>query len=293
MVARRPLAGRPVELARRDDGRGHPPLGTSAEAQARRDAAVGLPLHRPAGVPVQRHRLHRRPRRAPVGGRRRHRRGTIAGGRADGRGRARLEPRRHPHRVHRQPAAAAGPRRSLVGLRRGRRVARGDHDRRRRRHAVRRADLDAGRRHAPRHRRAVSARLLPDRDLGLRGGRVRRRPGRRHGPPRRERAEARRGPQQRRDPGGGDSRHPGRGRRDRPVHRAGRRLVRAVAGRASTAAANPSGSRTAASTCPAGTRRRPGIGTWSWRSARMRRPSPRSWRSRRARRLAARRRRER
>ena len=99
------------------------------------------------------------------------RRGTIAGRRADGRGRARLEPRRHPHRVHRQPPAAAGPRRPLVGVRRGRRVARGDHDRRRRRHAVRRAHLDAGRRLDPRHRRAVPARLLPDRDLGLRGGR--------------------------------------------------------------------------------------------------------------------------
>ena len=148
-----------------------PPLGAPAEAQARRDAAVRLPLHRPAGVPVQRHRLHRRPRRAPVGGRRRDGRGTIAGRRADGRGRARLEPRRHPHRVHRQPPAAAGPRRPLVGVRRGRRVARGDHDRRRRRHAVRRAHLDAGRRLDPRHRRAIPARLLPDRDLGLRGGR--------------------------------------------------------------------------------------------------------------------------
>ena len=210
VVARWPIPRRPVELARRDDGRGHSPLGASAEAQARRDAAVRLPLHRPAGLPVQRRGVHRRPRRAPVGRRRRDRRGTIAGGRADGRGRARLEPRRHPYRVHRQPAAAAGSRGPLVGVRRGRRVARGDDDRRGLGRAVRRARLDAGRRHDPGHRRTLSPRLLPDRDLGLRGGWLGRGPGRRHGPARGERPEARRGPQQRRDAGRGHPRGPRR-----------------------------------------------------------------------------------
>ena len=206
---------------------------------------------------------------------------------------ARLEPRRHPHRVHRQPPAAAGPRRSLVGVRRGRRVARGDHDRRRRRHAVRRAHLDAGRRLDPRHRRAVPSRRLPDRDLGLRGGRLGRRPGWRHGPARRERAEARRGPQQRRDAGRGHARHPGGGRRDGPVHGTGRRLVRAVAGGAPRRrGAGPADGR---SPLPVrlGRGGRPGIATWSWRSTPMPRRCPRSWRSRRARRRAARRRRER
>ena len=79
-----------------------PPLGPPAEAQARRDAAVGLPLHRPAGVPVQRHRLHRRPRRAPVGGRRRDRRGTIAG--APGR-----RPRASPPGAPTAPASRSPP----------------------------------------------------------------------------------------------------------------------------------------------------------------------------------------
>ena len=120
---------------------------------------------------------------------------------------------------------------------------------------------------------------------------VRRRPGRRHGPARRERAEARRGPQQRRDPGGGHARHPGRGRRDRPVHGAGRRLVRAVAGRAPRRRrARPADGRPPVPVRlgrGGGRGSRPGRGGPLGCDGR----SPRSWRSRRARRRAARRRR--
>ena len=45
--------------------------GRPRQAEARRDAAVRLPLHRPARLPVQRRRLHLRPRRPPVARRRR------------------------------------------------------------------------------------------------------------------------------------------------------------------------------------------------------------------------------
>ena len=56
------------------------------------------------GVPVQRRRLHRRPRRAPVAGRRRDRRRAAAGRRPDGRGEPAWSPGRHPDRVHRRTA---------------------------------------------------------------------------------------------------------------------------------------------------------------------------------------------
>ena len=54
--------------------------GRGRQAEARRDAAVRLPLSRPARLPVQRPRVHRRPGRAPVAGGRRDRRGPPAGG---------------------------------------------------------------------------------------------------------------------------------------------------------------------------------------------------------------------
>ena len=52
---------------------GPPPPRPAAQAQARRAAAVRLPLHRPARLPVQRRRVRRRPGQPHLAGRRRRR----------------------------------------------------------------------------------------------------------------------------------------------------------------------------------------------------------------------------
>ena len=118
-----------LELARGDDRGGVEEARPARRAEARRDAAVRLPLHRPARLPVQRYGLRRRPRRAPVARRRRDRRGAIARQRADPGGRARVESGRHPDRLHGQPAAPPGPRPAFVGVHRGCRERRGHDDR--------------------------------------------------------------------------------------------------------------------------------------------------------------------
>ena len=79
-------ARRPQLVARRDRGRGPPQARPPRQAEARRDAALRLPVHRPAGLPVQRRGLHRRQGPAPVARRRRDRRGAAARRRADARG---------------------------------------------------------------------------------------------------------------------------------------------------------------------------------------------------------------
>ena len=201
--------------------------------------AVGLPLHRPPRLPVQRCGLRRRPRCAPVARRRRDRRGALAGERPDPGGRARVEPGRHPDRLHGQPAPPPGPRPAFVGVHRGCRQRRGHDDRGRRGRRLHAARLDPRRPRDRRPRRPVPTRGLPVRDLAVRGGRVGRGPAWRHGPPRHERAEAGFRAQQRRDAGRGSACGPGRRRHDAPVHGAGGRQLRAVAGAARRVRASP------------------------------------------------------
>ena len=274
VVARRRDARRPrrARSARRRP-RTRRRRGRPAEAQARRDAAVRLPLHRPARLPVQRRRASSTTRTRTCGWStsRRARRGRWSPGR---RPRASPPGRRTAPGSRSPPTAAAA--RTSTGARRSsswtsRRgevttIAGGA------RRAVRRADLDAGRRLDPRHRRAVPARLLPDRDLGASpptasdAG-----PARRHGPARRERAQARRGDEQRRDARRGPARHPGRRTATtRPVHGAGRRLATSCGGCALDGGGEPE-RLTDGPPLPVRLGRRRGgraIATWSRRSAR-------------------------
>ena len=87
LVARRPDARDPDELARRDDARR-----TAGSAAGPPKPKPGEPplsdyrLHRPAGLPVQRRRLHRRQGQPPVARRRRDGRGTAARRGPDARG---------------------------------------------------------------------------------------------------------------------------------------------------------------------------------------------------------------
>ena len=116
LVARRDPARRPDQLARRDHRRGPPQARPPGEAEARRDPAVGLPLHRPPRLPVQRRGVRRRPRDAPVARRRRDGRGQCAGLRSLRRVRPGLVARRDADRVRREPPPGPGPRRGASGI---------------------------------------------------------------------------------------------------------------------------------------------------------------------------------
>ena len=144
LVARRQDARRAHELARRDPRRGGAPPRPAAQAQARRAAAVRLPLHRPARLPVQRRRASSTTGTATSGW------STSATGAArplvagpTPEATPAWSPDGTPDRVRRQPRAGPRPRRrarrsSSVDVASRRR----DDDRRRHRRAVLRAGVD-------------------------------------------------------------------------------------------------------------------------------------------------------
>ncbi len=122
-------------------------LGATADEEAKKRGRPATP--KPGETPLSDYRyidrlnyqyngarLHRRPRRAPVAGRRDDRRGALAGRRSHARGRARMEPRRHPDRLHGQSPTERGPRRAVVGVRGRGGDGRCHDDRRRRRRRV-------------------------------------------------------------------------------------------------------------------------------------------------------------
>ena len=173
--------------------------------------------------------------------------------RADGGGSARVVAGRRPDRIHGQPAAPSRYRLPVRDVRRRRGIGPGDDGRWRRRRGVRRAGVAPGRLRDPGPRRPLPAIRVPDGDLALRGGRLRRGARRRPGPARRERAQAGCRDDQRRDHRRACAGGAGRRRRPCPVHRTDRRQLRAVAHPGRPCAASPSGSPGIATTCPAGT----------------------------------------
>ena len=142
VVAGRPDARHPHVVARGDDRGGPPEARPARHAEAGRDAAVRLPVHRPPELPVQRLRVRRRQGPAPVARGRRVRRRAAARGRDDARAAALVVPGRHADRVRGQPSPEPGPRGATGDLGGGGRHRRGHAARARRRRDLRPADLD-------------------------------------------------------------------------------------------------------------------------------------------------------
>ena len=221
-------AARGDDLVPRRGPRGGCPGARSFQAQAGDAASVGLPLPGPARLPLQRCRLRRRPRDAPLDRRCRNRRGDSPDSGARIGEHASVVARRHPHRLRGRPPRRSRHHLPVQRVRRRRRVGSGDR-RDRRPGPVRSAGL-AGRLHDRGARPPLPGPgRQPQRRLALRGGRQRGTGERRHQPHGPPRPDDRLDDEQRRGARRGAAPRRGCRRRIGARHRAGGGLRGAVA----------------------------------------------------------------